>query len=105
MAFAEQRLGPERAKVRLLLCLCTFLISQQGIYAFQSLLEAGARLTFGSDSPVEDLNPIKGFYAGLLNLLFGNETWPTVNGLQLLLVCHLMAIHPTVQTGGSLISA
>jgi predicted amidohydrolase YtcJ len=36
----------------------------QGIYAFRSIMDAGAMLAFGSDSPVEDLNPLSGFYAG-----------------------------------------
>jgi predicted amidohydrolase YtcJ len=36
-----------------------------GAYAFRSLLAAGAVLAFGSDSPVEDLNPIKGIHAAV----------------------------------------
>jgi predicted amidohydrolase YtcJ len=36
-----------------------------GAYAFRSLLRAGAALAFGSDSPVEDLNPIKGIHAAV----------------------------------------
>ncbi|NLN49305.1 MAG: amidohydrolase [Clostridiales bacterium] len=34
-------------------------------YPFQSLLNSGAVLTFGSDSPVEDLNPFIGIYAAV----------------------------------------
>jgi predicted amidohydrolase YtcJ len=36
-----------------------------GAYAFRSLLRSGAVLAFGSDSPVEDLNPIKGIHAAV----------------------------------------
>ncbi|KAF9041749.1 amidohydrolase 3 [Hymenopellis radicata] len=50
MWYAEDRLGPERIK---------------GLYAFRSLLDAGARLTLGSDFPVETMNPLAGFYAAL----------------------------------------
>lgn len=34
-----------------------------GAYAWKSLLDAGARLAFGSDFPVEDSNPLLGLYA------------------------------------------
>ncbi len=34
-------------------------------YPFNSLLKSGAALTFGSDSPVEDLNPFAGIYAAV----------------------------------------
>lgn len=34
-------------------------------YAFKSLLDAGAMLVFGSDAPVESMNPLLGFYAAL----------------------------------------
>jgi predicted amidohydrolase YtcJ len=34
-------------------------------YAWRSLLEAGAALAFGSDSPVEDLNVMKGIHAAV----------------------------------------
>ncbi len=34
-------------------------------YPFNSLLKSGAVLTFGSDSPVEDLNPFTGMYAAI----------------------------------------
>jgi predicted amidohydrolase YtcJ len=36
-----------------------------GAYAWRSLLEAGAVLAFGSDSPVEDLNVMKGIHAAV----------------------------------------
>ncbi|KAH8828114.1 amidohydrolase 3 [Flagelloscypha sp. PMI_526] len=53
MSYAEERLGPERVK---------------NIYAFRSILDAGARLTFGSDFPVESMNPLSGFYAAISRL-------------------------------------
>jgi len=36
-----------------------------GAYAFRSLLDSGAALAFGSDSPVEDLNVMKGIHAAV----------------------------------------
>jgi predicted amidohydrolase YtcJ len=48
MRWAEQRLGPERSK---------------GAYAWNSLQKAGATLAFGTDYPVEPINPLRGLYA------------------------------------------
>lgn len=48
MRWAEQRLGPERVK---------------GAYAWNSLQKAGAKLAFGTDYPVEPINPPRGIYA------------------------------------------
>ncbi|HEX2520936.1 MAG TPA: amidohydrolase family protein, partial [Terriglobia bacterium] len=48
--WAEKRIGPERIKTT---------------YAFRSLLDAGARLTFGSDWNVAPLNPLLGIYAAV----------------------------------------
>lgn len=45
--------GPERVK---------------GLYAFRSILDTGARITLGSDFPVEEINPLKGFYAAVTRL-------------------------------------
>ncbi|KAI9572099.1 amidohydrolase family-domain-containing protein [Boletus coccyginus] len=53
MWYAEERLGPERLK---------------GLYAFRSLLDHGVRLALGSDFPVEDMNPLSGFYAAITRL-------------------------------------
>ncbi|KAJ7594738.1 amidohydrolase family-domain-containing protein [Mycena floridula] len=50
MWYAEDRLGPERVK---------------NLYAFRTLIESGARITFGSDFPVETMNPLAGFYAAV----------------------------------------
>ena len=46
----EQRIGPVRIKTT---------------YAFRSLLDAGARLAFGSDWTVAPLDPIAGVYAAV----------------------------------------
>jgi len=53
MWYAEGRLGPERVK---------------GLYAFRSVLDHGARITLGSDFPVEGVNPLAGFYAAITRL-------------------------------------
>ena len=42
--------GPERVK---------------GLYAFRSVIDHGARITLGSDFPVEEMNPLAGFYAAI----------------------------------------
>ncbi len=48
--WAEKRIGPERIKTT---------------YAFRSLLDAGARLTFGSDWTVAPLSPLEGIFAAV----------------------------------------
>jgi hypothetical protein len=48
MRWAESRIGPERVK---------------GAYAWASLEKSGARLAFGTDYPVEVVNPFRGLYA------------------------------------------
>ena len=48
MRWAEARLGPERSK---------------GAYAWRSMLRDGVRLAFGTDYPVEPVNPMRGLYA------------------------------------------
>jgi hypothetical protein len=47
---ADKRWGPER---------CHY------AYAWKSLLQAGLRLQFGSDAPVENINPIYGIHAAV----------------------------------------
>ncbi len=49
--FVVRRLGEERAR--------------KGAYAWQSLLEAGAVVSNGTDVPVEDISPIECFYASV----------------------------------------
>src|SRR5690606_3190378 len=50
MYWAPARVGPERIR---------------GAYAWRSLLDSGARLAFGSDFPVERVDPLLGFYAAV----------------------------------------
>jgi predicted amidohydrolase YtcJ len=48
--WAQKRVGDERL---------------EGMYAFRSLIDAGAHLTFGSDWPVASLDPLTGIYAAV----------------------------------------
>jgi len=48
MRWAGARIGPDRSK---------------GAYAWASLERSGARLAFGTDYPVEPINPLRGLYA------------------------------------------
>jgi len=48
MRWAGSRLGPDRAR---------------GAYAWASLEKSGVRLAFGTDYPVEPINPMRGLYA------------------------------------------
>jgi predicted amidohydrolase YtcJ len=50
MGWAATRLGPERIK---------------GAYAWQTFLKLGVPLAAGSDFPVEDVNPLWGFYSAI----------------------------------------
>lgn len=53
MNWAEQRLGPERAKYS---------------YAWKSFLDAGVPLAFGTDYPVEPITPFRGLYASVTRM-------------------------------------
>jgi hypothetical protein len=53
MAWAGQRLGPEREKYA---------------YAWKSFLDAGVPLAFGTDYPVEPIAPFRGVYAGVTRM-------------------------------------
>jgi len=48
MRWADARVGPDRIK---------------GAYAWATLQKSGARLAFGTDYPVESINPLRGLYA------------------------------------------
>lgn len=50
MPWAEERVGPERIK---------------GAYAYKSLLDQNGLIAFGSDFPVEQINPLLGYYAAV----------------------------------------
>jgi predicted amidohydrolase YtcJ len=49
--FVVKRLGEKRAK--------------EGAYAWRSLLDAGVTIANGTDAPVEDVDPLKSFYASV----------------------------------------
>ena len=53
MAFTEKRVGSSRIG---------------GAYAFKSLLEAGTILAFGTDWPIDELNPLKTIYAAVTRM-------------------------------------
>ncbi len=48
MRWAEERIGPDRSR---------------GAYAWHSMLQNKVRLAFGTDFPVETINPMRGLYA------------------------------------------
>ncbi|MBL4654808.1 MAG: amidohydrolase family protein, partial [Bacteroidia bacterium] len=50
MYWADERLGSERIK---------------GAYAYQELLKQNGMIANGSDFPIENINPLYGFYAGV----------------------------------------
>jgi predicted amidohydrolase YtcJ len=58
-AFVVERLGNER--------------SRQGAYAWRSLIDAGAVVSNGTDTPVEGVNPIEGFYAAVTRRPVGQQ--------------------------------
>jgi predicted amidohydrolase YtcJ len=53
MAWAEQRIGPERIKYA---------------YAWRSFLTHGVPLAFGTDYPVESINPMRGLYSAVTRM-------------------------------------
>ena len=65
MYWAEDRVGPERMK---------------GAYAYRQLLEQNGWLPNGSDFPVEKINPLFGFYAGVTRK--DQSGWPA-SGFQM----------------------
>ena len=64
MYWAEDRLGPDRLK---------------GAYAWRRYLSSGSRIANGSDFPVENANPLWGFYASITRQ--DHTGWPE-NGWQ-----------------------
>ena len=59
MYWAEDRVRPERIK---------------GAYAWQKFIRAGSIIPCGSDFPVEEINPMLGFYAALTRM--DPKGWP-----------------------------
>lgn len=65
MAWAGQRLGPERVKYA---------------YAWRSFLNHGVPLAFGTDYPVESINPMRGLYAAITRMNeAGTQTFDAPN--------------------------
>ena len=59
--WASDRLGPERSR---------------GAYAWRTMQQNGVRLAFGTDHPVEPLNPLRGIYACVTRELpRGSASW------------------------------
>jgi predicted amidohydrolase YtcJ len=55
---------------------CQYLGHRSGtVYRLKSLRDSGACLTFGSDSPVMTLDPLKGVYAAVTRKKI--DTWPS----------------------------
>ncbi len=50
-------------------------VAKGGLYAWQDFLRAGVTLVNGSDAPVESLNPLDGFYAGVTRQ--NDKSWPS----------------------------
>jgi predicted amidohydrolase YtcJ len=46
-----------------------------GAYAFRALLESGAVVANGSDAPIEELDPLRGIWAGVTRTLDGRPGW------------------------------
>jgi predicted amidohydrolase YtcJ len=59
MRFCETRIGPERSK---------------NAYIWKSLLDAGAPLAFGTDWPVEPLDPMRGLYSAVTRKNIESDT-------------------------------
>jgi predicted amidohydrolase YtcJ len=65
MAWASQRLGPDRIKYA---------------YAWHSFLNHGVTLAFGTDYPVESINPMRGLYAAITRMNeAGTQTYDPAN--------------------------
>src|SRR6202000_2436219 len=68
MAWTEQRIGPERAKYA---------------YAWRSFLTHGVPLAFGTDYPVESINPMRGLYSAVTRMNeAGTQTFEPPNAPQ-----------------------
>jgi predicted amidohydrolase YtcJ len=64
MWFGEERLGSERIKM---------------LYPFRTIWDSGARVAFGSDFPVETINPLAEFYSANTRSAFDGIS-PHVSG-------------------------
>ncbi len=59
--FVVQRIGIKRA--------------EEGAYTWKKLIDSGAKISNGTDAPVEDVNPIKSFYASVTRKLSDGSTF------------------------------
>jgi len=48
--------------------------TSSGLYAFRSIIDAGARTTLGTDLPVEDMRPLATFYAAITRLSYDGDS-------------------------------
>ena len=70
-----------------------------GAYAFGSLVRSGAVVAEGSDAPVEDLDPLRGFRAGVTRTLDGRPGWRTDEALTAEQALHAATVAPAWLTG------
>lgn len=73
MGFAQDRLV-SRVVVQISKIYFISLVYKQGpervksLYAFRNVIDSGARITLGTDFPVEEINPLKSFYSAISRL-------------------------------------
>jgi predicted amidohydrolase YtcJ len=67
---------------------------RQGAYAYRSLLDAGTLLANGSDSPVEELEPLAGIVAGVLRTLDERPAWRPDQALSVEEALHATCVAP-----------
>jgi predicted amidohydrolase YtcJ len=73
----------------------------EGAYAFRSLLERGAVLAFGSDTPVATPDPREGVYAAMERRIGnGNPSWFPGERLDLETVVRAYTLGPALAAGG-----
>lgn len=89
--WAEAALGPERARTT---------------YAFKDLLDAGAIVVFGSDTPVVTMNPFLGMQAAVTARTLDGKTWVPEQRIsrEACLRCYTSAPHVaagTIDRGGT----
>ena len=68
-------------------------------YAFNSLIQSGTRLIFGSDAPVESFNPFLGIYAALTRSKFNqaeDKSWFPQEKISLQQILAAYTINPSI---------
>jgi predicted amidohydrolase YtcJ len=62
-------------------------------YPYKTILSTGARIAFGSDAPIESLNPLKGIYAAVRRKKVGEkESWNSVESLSVAEAVHAFTL-------------